>query len=61
MGNDLARLDDLPGALGEAVEVRLPEPGRDLLTGKDHDSNLMLDHLGVAVLREASGQTARAR
>lgn len=61
LGNDLARLDDLPGARGEAVEVRLPEPGRDLLTGKDHDSNLMLDHLGVAVLREASGQTARAR
>ena len=45
----------------EAVEVRLPEPGRDLLTGKDHDSKLMLDPLGVAVLREASGQTARAR
>jgi len=61
LGNDLARLDDLPGARGEAVEVRLPEPGRDLLTGKDHDSNLRLDPLGVAVLREASGQTARAR
>ena len=33
-------------------------PGRDLLTGTDHDSKLVLDPLGVAVLREASGQTA---
>jgi len=27
----------------EAVEVRLPNPGRDLLTGKEHSSNLALD------------------
>ena len=36
----------------EAVEVRLPNPGRDLLTGKEHDSRLLLDPLGVAVLKE---------
>jgi beta-galactosidase len=36
-----------------AVEVRLPVPGLDLLTGKEHDSILMLDSLEVAVLREA--------
>jgi len=34
------------------VEVRLPNPGRDLLTGKEHDSNLVLDSLEVAVLKE---------
>jgi beta-galactosidase len=38
----------------ETVEVRLPEPVRDLLTGKKHDSTLILDPLEVAVLRESS-------
>ncbi|HEY6579604.1 MAG TPA: beta-galactosidase trimerization domain-containing protein, partial [Rubrobacter sp.] len=37
----------------KAVEVRLPVPGLDLLTEKEHDSMLMLDSLEVAVLREA--------
>jgi len=36
----------------EAVEVRLPNPCRDLLTGKEHSSNLVLDPLEVAVLKE---------
>ena len=36
----------------EAVEVSLPNPGRDLLTGTEHDSNLVLDPLEVAVLKE---------
>jgi beta-galactosidase len=36
----------------EAVEVGLPNPGRDLLTGTEHDSNLALDPLEVAVLKE---------
>jgi beta-galactosidase len=37
----------------EAVEARLPNSGRDLLTGKEHDSNLVLDPLEVAVLKES--------
>jgi len=36
----------------EAVEVGLPNPGRDLLTGTEHGSNLALDPLEVAVLKE---------
>ena len=36
----------------EAVEVSLPNPGLDLLTGKEHSSNLILDPLEVAVLKE---------
>ena len=36
----------------EAVEVRLPNPGRDLLKGAEHDSKLVLDPLEVAVLKE---------
>jgi beta-galactosidase len=36
----------------EAVEVRLPNPGRDLLTGTEHDSQLILDPLEVAILQE---------
>ena len=36
----------------EAVEVRLPNPGQDLLTGKEHSSNLVLDLLEVAILKE---------
>jgi beta-galactosidase len=36
----------------EAVEVRLPNPGRNLLTGKEHSSNLVLDPLEVAILKE---------
>ena len=36
----------------EAVEVRLPNLGRDLLTGAEHDSKLVLDPLEVAVLKE---------
>ena len=35
----------------EAVEVRLPNPGRDLITGKEQSSNLVLDPLEVAVLK----------
>ena len=35
-----------------AVEIQLPEPGRDLLTGTKHDSKLVLDPLEVVVLRE---------
>ena len=37
----------------ETVEVRLPNPGRDLLTGAEHDSQLILDPFGVAVLKES--------
>ena len=33
-----------------AAEIRLPVPGRDLLTQEEHDSMLVLDPLGVAVL-----------
>jgi beta-galactosidase len=36
----------------EVVEIRLPKPGRDLLTGTEHESQLILDPLGVAVLQE---------
>jgi beta-galactosidase GanA len=36
----------------EAVEIRLPNPGRDLLTGTKHDSKLILDTLEVAILQE---------
>jgi beta-galactosidase len=36
----------------EAVEVRLPNPGQDLLTGQEHSSNLVLDPLEVAILIE---------
>ena len=36
----------------EAVEVRLPEPGRDLFTDSEHGSTLTLGPLEVAVLRE---------
>jgi beta-galactosidase len=36
----------------EAVEVMLPNPGRDLLTGKEHSLNLVLDPLEVAILNE---------
>jgi beta-galactosidase len=38
----------------EAVEVRLPKPGRDLLTGTEHDSVLTLDPLEVAILQETT-------
>ena len=34
----------------KAAEVRLPVPGRDLLTKRRHDSMLVLGPLGVAVL-----------
>ena len=37
----------------ETVEVRLPNPGRDLLAGTEHDSNLVLDPLEVAVVKES--------
>jgi beta-galactosidase len=37
----------------KAVEVRLPNPGRDLLTEKEHRSNLVLDPLEVAILKES--------
>jgi beta-galactosidase len=36
----------------EALEIQLPNPGRDLLTGKEHDSQLTLDPLGAAILQE---------
>jgi beta-galactosidase len=36
----------------EAVEVRVPNPGQDLLTGTEHDSQLIVDPLGVAILQE---------
>jgi beta-galactosidase len=36
----------------EAVEIRLPNPGRDLLTGEEHDSMLLLEPLEVAILHE---------
>jgi beta-galactosidase len=36
----------------EAVEVRVPNPGRDLLLGTEHDSQLIVDPLGVAILQE---------
>jgi beta-galactosidase len=37
----------------ETVEIRLPNPGRDLITGTEHDSHLVLDPLEVAVLKES--------
>jgi beta-galactosidase len=36
----------------EAVEIRLPNPGRDLLTATEHDLQLILDPLEVAILQE---------
>ena len=36
----------------EAKEIRLPEPGRDLLTGAEHRSSLVLEPLEVVVLKE---------
>jgi beta-galactosidase len=36
----------------QAVEVRLPNRGRDLLTGEAHEDRLVLEPLGVAILRE---------
>ena len=36
----------------EAVEIRIPGPGWDLLTGTEHASNLVLGPLEVAVLKE---------
>jgi beta-galactosidase len=36
----------------EAVEVRLPNPGRDLLAATEHDLQLILDPLEVAILQE---------
>jgi beta-galactosidase len=36
----------------EAVEVRVPNPGQSLLTGTEHDSQLIVDPLGVAILQE---------
>ena len=36
----------------EAVEISLPSPGLDLLTRTEHDSNLFLYPLEVAVLKE---------
>jgi beta-galactosidase len=36
----------------EAVEVRLPNPGRNLLAGTEHDSQLVLEPLEVAILHE---------
>jgi beta-galactosidase len=36
----------------EGVEIRLPRPGQDLLTGTAHHSNLVLDPLEVAILQE---------
>jgi beta-galactosidase len=36
----------------EVEEIRLPNPGRDLLTAKEHDSKLIIDPLEVAILQE---------
>jgi beta-galactosidase len=36
----------------EAVEILLPNPGRDLLTETEHDSKLLLDPLEVVILQE---------
>jgi beta-galactosidase len=36
----------------EVEEIRLPNPGRDLLTGTQHESKLILDPLEVAILQE---------
>ena len=36
----------------EPVEFVLPDPGRDLLTGTEHNSKLTLDPLDVAILKE---------
>src|SRR5918995_598385 len=36
----------------ELEEIRLPNPGRDLLTAKEHDSKLIIDPLEVAILQE---------
>jgi beta-galactosidase len=36
----------------ETGEVQLPQGGRDLLTGKEHQSKLTLDPLDVAILQE---------
>jgi beta-galactosidase GanA len=40
----------------EAVEVRLPVPGRDLIAEREHDSTLTLEPLGIAVLRKDRGE-----
>jgi len=48
----------------EAVEINLPGPGLDLLTRTEHDSNLFLDPLEVALLKErtiAQEPSPRAR
>jgi beta-galactosidase len=37
----------------QRVEVRLPQPARDLLTGTEHGGELTLEPMGVAVLEEA--------
>jgi beta-galactosidase len=37
----------------QSVEVRLPRPARDLLTGTEHGGELTLEPMGVAVLEEA--------
>ncbi|HJQ30213.1 MAG TPA: beta-galactosidase, partial [Rubrobacter sp.] len=39
----------------EAVEIQLPGPGRDLLTGTWHDSILVLEPLEVAIVQETQG------
>jgi beta-galactosidase len=36
----------------EAVEISLPNPGRNLLAGTEHDSGLVLEPLEVAILHE---------
>ena len=38
----------------KAVEVRLPNPSRDLLTGEVHEGTLALEPLGVAILLETA-------
>ena len=40
---------------GKAVSVRLPKPGRDLLTGRVHKGTLVLKPLDAAVLESSSG------
>jgi beta-galactosidase len=38
----------------EAVVVRLPNPGRDVLAGTRHNVMLTLDPIDVAILRETT-------
>jgi hypothetical protein len=43
----------------QAVEIRLPNPGRELLTRTEHDSQLILDPFEAVILQEESNKVAQ--